>query len=133
MATAAAITGAKIPNNAAEDSYNILSALLGKDTKPIRNYTLHQTISLAMAIRRGQWKYLDHKGSGGNNYGREGRWGMKQYALPEKSPNAPGQLYNLENDPGETTNLYFDHPKLVKELIGKLEEFKKTGRSAPKQ
>ena len=54
MATAAAITGAKIPNNAAEDSYNILSALLGKDTKPIRNYTLHQTISLAMAIRRGQ-------------------------------------------------------------------------------
>jgi arylsulfatase A-like enzyme len=86
-----------------------------------------------MAIRHGQWKYLDHKGSGGNNYGREGRWGMKQYALPEKSPNAPGQLYNLENDPGETTNLYFDHPEIVKELKGKLEEFKKTGRSVPKQ
>ena len=133
MATAAAITGAKIPNNAAEDSYNILSALLGKDTKPIRNYTLHQTISLAMAIRRGQWKYLDHKGSGGNNYGREGRWGMKQYALPEKSPNAPGQLYNLENDPGETTNLYFKYPEIVGELKEKLNEFKKTGRSAPKR
>ena len=133
MATAAAITGAQIPNNAAEDSYNILSALLGKDTEPIRNYTLHQTISLAMAIRHGQWKYLDHKGSGGNNYDREGRWGMKQYALPEKSPSAPGQLYDLANDPGETTNLYFKYPEIVGELKEKLNEFKKTGRSAPKR
>ena len=132
MATAAAITGAKLPNNVAEDSYNILPALLGGN-KSIREYTLHQTMSLALAIRKGNWKYLDHKGSGGNNYGREGRWGMKQYALPEKAPKAPGQLYDLENDPGETNNLYFKHPKIVKELKGQLEESKKTGRSAPKR
>jgi arylsulfatase A-like enzyme len=131
MATASAITGAKLPNNAAEDSYNILPALLGKDTQPIRKYTLHQTMSLALAIRSGDWKYLDHKGSGGNNYGREGRWGMKQYALIEKAPKAPGQLYDLANDPGEITNLYFKYPEIVKELKDKLEEFKKTGRSTP--
>ncbi len=133
MATAAAITGAKIPNNAAEDSYNILPALLGEDTKPIREYTLHQTIRLAMAIRRGQWKYLDHKGSGGNNYDGEGRWGMKQYALPELAPKSPGQLYDLANDPGETTNLYFKHPEIVLELKRKLEEFKINGRSIPEK
>jgi hypothetical protein len=56
---------------------------------------------------------------------------MKQYALPEKAPAAPGQLYNLKADPGETTNLYFKHPKIVKTLKAKLEEFKKSGRSAP--
>jgi len=131
MATAAAITGAKLPNNAAEDSFNILPALLGKAKKPVREFTLHQTISLALAIRSGDWKYLDHKGSGGNNYNRDGRWGMKQYALPEQAPTAPGQLYNLKTDPGETTNLYFKHPKIVKALKAKLEEFKKSGRSAP--
>ncbi|MFM1555791.1 MAG: sulfatase-like hydrolase/transferase [Limisphaerales bacterium] len=131
MATAAAITQAKLPNNSAEDSYNILPALLGQDTKPIRQYTLHQTMSLALAIRKGDWKYLDHKGSGGNNYARPGEWGMKQYALPEKAPGALGQLYNLKADPGETTNLYFKHPKIVKTLKAKLEEFKKSGRSAP--
>jgi arylsulfatase A len=130
MATAAAITGAKLPNNAAEDSFNILPALLGAK-EPIREYTLHQTISLALAIRGGDWKYLDHKGSGGNNYNRGGEWGMKQYALPEQAPTAPGQLYNLKTDPGETTNLYFKHPKIVKALKAKLEQFKKTGRSAP--
>ena len=132
MATCAAVVGAKLPNDGAEDSYNFLPALLGTDGgKPVRRYTLHQTISLALAIRRGPWKYLDHKGSGGNNYGRPGRWGMKQYALVEKAPKAPAQLYNLDTDPGETTNLYFKNPEIVKELKTKLDEYKKSGRSAP--
>ncbi len=133
MATCAALTGAKIAAKDAEDSVNMLPALLGEDKgKPIRRYTLHQTISLALAIRRGPWKYLDHKGSGGgNNYNHAGTWGMKQYALAEKAPDAPGQLYNLQSDPGETTNLYFKNPEIVRELKGKLEEFKKSGRSAP--
>jgi arylsulfatase A len=129
MATCAAITGYALPNSAAEDSFNILPTLTGEQQdEPARRYTLHQTISLALAIRRGPWKYLDHKGSGGNNY--RGRY-LKKYALPEKAPNAPGQLYNLETDPGETTNLYFEHPQIVKELKGKLEEYKRSGRSAP--
>ena len=132
MATCAAITGAKIPEKAGEDSVNMLSALLSEDQgKPIRKYTLHQTISLALAIRRGPWKYLDHKGSGGNNYTRAGRWGMKQYIVPEKAPQALGQLYNLNSDPRETENLYYKNPEIVKELKEKLEQFKKSGRSAP--
>ena len=132
IATCAALTGAKIPSNAAEDSYNILPALLGQvGDKPIREYTLHQTIKLDLAIRHGNWKYLDHRGSGGNNYGREGEWGMKQYALPERAPDAPGQLYDLTKDPGETNNLYNDHPEIVKALKEKLDEYKSSGRSAP--
>ena len=132
MATCAAITGAKIPEKAGEDSVNMLPALLSEDQgKPIRKYTLHQTISLALAIRRGPWKYLDHKGSGGNNYTRAGRWGMKKYIVPEKAPQAPGQLYNLNSDPGETENLYYKNPEIVKELKEKLEQFKESGRSAP--
>jgi hypothetical protein len=51
--------------------------------------------------------------------------------LTERAPAAPGQLYQLDKDPGETTNLYFEHPAIVKELKAKLEEFKASGRSAP--
>ncbi|MCX6930589.1 MAG: sulfatase-like hydrolase/transferase [Verrucomicrobia bacterium] len=129
MATCAALVGARLPDNAGEDSVNMLPVLLGKDGgKPIREFTLHQTISLALAIREGKWKYLDHKGSGGNRYDTPD---LAPYALEEKSPAAPGQLYDLEQDPGETNNLYFKHPEVVKRLKAKLDQAKKSGRSVP--
>lgn len=128
MATCAAIVDAKLPNDAAEDSFNILPILLGKTKEKIRDFTLHQTMSLKLAIRNGDWKYLDHKGSGGNNYGR-GK--LKRLNLPDKAPDAPGQLYNMKSDPGETKNLYFEHPEVVKKLKKQLELFKQSGRSAP--
>ncbi len=127
MATCAAMVNVKLPDKAGEDSFNILPVLLGNQGKePVRSFTLHQTISLDLAIRSGPWVYLDHKGSGGNNY-RTGK--MKIYALPEKAPDAPGQLYNLDTDPGQINNLYHKHPDIVRKLKAKLESFKKSGRS----
>ena len=128
MATCAAIVEATLPEDAAEDSYNMLPVLLGQQgDEPVRRYTLHQTMSLALAIRRGDWKYLDHQGSGGNRYNGQ----LARYALPERSPDAPGQLYNLADDPGETRNLYYEHPEIVAELKSQLEQFKSSGRSRP--
>ena len=129
MATCAAVVDAKLPNDAAEDAYDFLPVLLGRrGDKAVRHYTLHQTISLALAIRRGPWKYLDHKGSGGNNY-NSGH--LRPFALADTAPEAPGQLYNLEFDPGETNNLYFKHPEIVNELKSQLDEYNESGRSAP--
>jgi len=129
MATCASLVGYDLPVNSAEDSFDISSALSGNANEPLRPYVLHQTISLALGIREGDWKYLDHMGSGGSNYNRDGEWGLKQYALPEKAPNAPGQLYNLKTDPGETDNLYFKRPEIVRRLKGLLVSSKNMGRS----
>ncbi|MEO8499162.1 MAG: arylsulfatase, partial [Planctomycetota bacterium] len=93
-----------------------------------RDFTLHQTISLALAIRQGPWKYLDHQGSGGNNYGQPN---LKQFALEDTAPNAPGQLYHLGSDPGETTNLYDEQLAIAQQLKSKLDEFRGSGRSVP--
>ncbi|MCA8994811.1 MAG: sulfatase-like hydrolase/transferase [Planctomycetaceae bacterium] len=131
MATCASIINSKLPNDAAEDSFNFLPVLQGETKGNVREFTLHQTISLALAIRKGKWKFLDHKGSGGNNYGA-GR--LKElYHIEEKAPNAPGQLYDLETDPGETNNLYDQHPDIVQELKQILEDCKRTGRSTPER
>ena len=132
MATCAAVVGADLPDDAAEDSFDLLPVLTNSrpDERPVREYTLHQTISLALAIRRGPWKYLDHQGSGGNNYNRPH---LKAFQLEDTAPDAPGQLYNLKTDPGETTNLYFERPEIVRELKSKLDEFQATGRSAPRR
>jgi arylsulfatase A-like enzyme len=132
FATCAAITDADLPNDAAEDSYDLLPVLRGmQGDTPVRPYLLQQTISLAMSIRRGDWKYLDHKGSGGNRYGIRSR--LAQYTIADTDPNAPGQLYNLADDPGETKNLYSKHPGIVADLKALLDESKASGRSAPRR
>ena len=59
MATCAAIVGTPLPCTAAEDSFNLLPVLLGTDEgKPIREFTLHQTISLSLAIREGKQHFF---------------------------------------------------------------------------
>lgn len=128
MATLAAITGAELPHDAAEDSFNLLPVLEGKATAPVRPYLLAQAFGgqRTLSIRRGNWKYMDHRGSGGNNYGSAE---LKQFALPEAETEAPGQLYDLASDPGETTNLYFKRPEIAAELKGLLNKSKSEGRS----
>lgn len=133
-ATCAAIVGSPIDNDNAEDSYDMLPVLTGEQgDASIRPYLIQQTHwEQKLSIRVGQWKYLDHKGSGGNNYQREGGdWSMKPFVLPDTDPDALGQLYNLADDPGETTNLYSKHPKIVAQLKAKLDEAVGAGRSAP--
>ena len=134
FATCAAIVGATLPNDAAEDSFNMLPVLLGTQGKQrVRPYLLQQTWTLKMSIRQGDWKLLDHKGSGGSNYERDGEWGLKQYAIADTDPDAPGQIYNLASDPGETINVYSKHPEIVTMLKALLEEAKTSGRTAPKR
>jgi arylsulfatase A-like enzyme len=132
MATCAAVVGADLPRDAAEDSFDLLPALLGRDTAPVRPYLLQQAFGAQyLSIRRGNWKYLDHTGSGGNRY--ENKPELKPFILPDTAPGAPGQLYNLDDDPGETKNLYFDQPRIVKELKALLDQSKASGRSRPER
>lgn len=130
MATCAAVVGAELPGDAAEDSYDMSPVFLGQSAEqPVRKYLIQQTMSLALSIREGHWKYLDHQGSGGNRYGEKTR--LAAYTLPDTDPEAPGQLYNLASDPGEIKNLYSAKPEIVKRLKAQLESYKSSGRSAP--
>ena len=129
IATIAGVIGTELPKDAAEDSFSMLPAYLGKDTTPIRPYILQQAFGNvpALSIRRGNWKYLDHTGSGGNRYEKNPE--LERFILPDTAPGAKGQLYDLEKDPGETKNLYFEKPVIVKELKDLLEKTKASGRS----
>jgi arylsulfatase A-like enzyme len=130
MATLAAITGADLPRDAAEDSFNLLPILESRATTPIRPYLLTQAFAgrKTLSIRRGNWKYIAHRGSGGNNYA-SGE--MKPFALPDTVPDSDAQLYDLAKDPGETRNLIREFPDVAREMASLLEQSVQTGRSRP--
>jgi arylsulfatase A len=131
FATLASVVGYELPDDAATDSFDMLPAMLGVqgEDEAIRPHLLTQSFRGEFQIRQGKWKYLDHQGSGGNRYDRSP---LDQYALPDTAPDAPGQLYDLEKDPGETTNLYFKEEAKREALKSLLERLKSSGRSAPK-
>ena len=133
MASVAEIVGATIPDNAAEDSFSMLPIWQGNHSgdQPIRPYILQQGFGgeRYLAIREGNWKLLAHQGSGGNRY--ENHRFLKDYIIKDSAPEAPGQLYNLANDPGETRNLYFVEREISRRLEKMLAESLKLGRTRP--
>jgi len=124
LATLAAIVGEKLSDDAGEDSFNLLPLFLGKASdNPIREATVHHSGDGLFAIRQGKWKACFHLGSGG-------------FSQPKTEPTVAGgprgQLYDLEDDPGETRNLWNDKPDVVERLTSLLERYKSEGRSRPR-
>lgn len=123
MATAANLLGVDLPDDAAEDSYSILPALMQKKyDQPIREATVMHSSGGRFAIRKGDWKLILWPGSGGWAYPATEE---EMKGLPEF------QLYNLKEDPSETTNLVSKFPKRVQELKALLTEYVVKGRSTP--
>jgi arylsulfatase A-like enzyme len=124
MATCAGILDYKLPANAAEDSVSLLPVSRGKKIKkPLHDIVIHHSISGHFGVRKGQWKLLLCKGSGGWSSPRESE------AAKQKLPML--QLYDLLNDPKETKNLHAKYPEKVKELVGDLAEAISAGRTTP--
>ena len=124
LTTCASIVGAELPNDAGEDSYDILPALLGEPlTQPIREATVQQAGDGSFSIRQGRWKLENTPSSGG--YGRLTAEEARKQNLP------PIQLYDLEADVGEKNNVYKKFPGVVEKLNVLLEKYKLQGRSTP--
>ena len=122
MATAAEISGAKIPANAAEDSVSFLPALLGKDG-PKRTTLVSHSINGSFAIRDGNWKLCLCAGSGG--------WSAPRPGSPGENGLPPDQLFDLAADRAEKKNLAAEKPETVQRLAAMLDKFIADGRSTP--
>ncbi len=123
FSTIAEVIASKIPDNAAEDSYSLYPLLKNKvyDTE-FRGPVIHHSGMGYFAIREGKWKLNMLRGSGGS---------LEPKLIQPKEGEALYELYDMEIDPGETTNLYFEHPEIVERLTGKITEIIKNGRSTP--
>jgi arylsulfatase A len=123
LATVAAAVGAKLPDNAAEDSFNFLPVLLGeKPAQPIRDSVVYHSFIGSYGIRQGPWVMTPTLGSRG--------FSRPAQELPALG-GPEGQLYNLKDDPGQTNNLWLAQPDQVRRLGDLLEKAKKDGRTRP--
>ncbi len=122
MATVAAITGITLPPTAAEDSFNLLPALLAEKHAPIRDTIVDQSYEGMLTIRQGNWKLEEGLGSGG----------FSSPVHVNVAPGGPaGQLYDLARDPHEMHNLYQERPEIVDRLTKLLATYQKQGYTRP--
>ncbi len=117
MATAADVSGTTLGKDAGEDSYSIVPVLLGKQgEKSLREATIHHSASGMFAIRKGKWKLIVGRGSGGRT-------------KVDKSDKNKIQLFDMVNDVHETKNVHKAHPEIVQELTTLLEKYKSSDQS----
>jgi len=127
MATLAEVVGFELPNEAAEDSYNLVPLLRGdSEAVDIREATVQNTFEDRYAIRKGDWVLIDSKSG---EHSKVPDWFNEQFGYSENQ--FPGELYNLKDDISQKNNLYGENPGKVAELKALLEKYKKDGRSVP--
>jgi arylsulfatase A-like enzyme len=116
LSSLAALTGQKVPADAAPDSFNVLPALLGQ-SKRARDHVVEHARALSLIV--GDWKAIRPSA------------GPKLNAGNETGNDPQPQLFHLTEDPGEKNNLAAKYPDKVKELLARLEQIEKAGRSRP--
>lgn len=121
MATCAGILEQPLPADAGEDSVSMLP-LFTQPGKVVREHVVHHSINGKFAIRDEHWKLVLCPGSGG-------------WTQPDRDAAAAGlplvQLYDMQADPAETTNLHMQEPERVRQMLALLKTLVADGRSTP--
>ena len=121
FATCAELLDVTLPEDVAEDSFNILPALLDQNVKsPVRPPVVHHSCWGMFALRDQNHKLIAGRGSGGNSEP------VREYLDPN---NPKGQLYDMMNDPAESNNRWLEDGEVVAQLSGILREYKECGSS----
>lgn len=110
MATLAEILDSELPEDAGEDSFSIVPALLGTDPNtPLREIAFIQgdTKDNAIAIRSGDWKMIASTSDGKKVH----------------------ELFDLSQDKAETENLASQNPEVVQRLSSALAKARAEGRT----
>jgi arylsulfatase A-like enzyme len=117
-ASFAALIGEKLAVDDAPDSFDILSALLGKSPAGRDHLVEHARV---LSLIKGNWKYIE-PGKGPK---------INKNTNTELGLDPRPQLYNLKNDLGEKHNVASEHPGIVKKLAALLKKIKDDGHTRP--
>ncbi|NNJ24107.1 sulfatase family protein [Alienimonas chondri] len=111
LPTFASLAGAELPD-VTLDGKDASAFLLGKTNESPRDEYLYYSGCLLTGVRSGRWKLVLPREA---NPSGLGWWGRMIEAVPET------QLFDLDADPGETTNVAGAHPQVVARLMDRIE------------
>ena len=129
LASFAALVHQPVPSGSAEDSVNVLPALLGKSQTGVQFFVEEATV---LAIREGKWKLIDRSQRPGEHPSPGPKvpfGGSPRHMAQGSYPVAPLELYDIAADPYETRNLAGQHPEVVERLRKKLAAIRAQGSS----
>ncbi len=106
MATAAEVVGARLPDDAGEDSVSLVAEFTGKAIQPAHESVVHQSMGGDLAIRHGAWKLVCLK-------------------------NGERELYRMDTDLSEKSDVISGNPDVAERLTQLLETVIERGRSTP--
>ena len=117
FATCADLLGKSLPADSAEDSLSFLSLILVKNETPLRAHVVNHSTGGEFAYQEGPWKIVFRNAE----------------TTLDKARGKPTtvELYNLENDIAETTDIATEHPEVVQQLTAKLKSVVARGTSRP--
>ncbi len=124
-ASLAALTAATLPPDACGDSFDVSAALLGEPGARGRDHVVQQDNGQAgvFGLREGKWKLVRHDSLRARNV-------IVETSLAN-TPVPRFQLFNLELDPTESTDLAAAEPAVAGRLQRRLETIIEQGRSRP--
>ena len=105
-----------------EDGFSWLPVFDGAESSGRQSLVSH-SIGGSFAIREGPWKLCLSGGSGG--------WSAPREKVAREQGLPPMQLFNLDADPGERSNMVADEPERVAALLRLLDEQVRSGRCTP--
>ena len=139
LATFMALTGQDAEAISGKDSINVLPAFTGEPEQPLREeLVLAPHKKSHLSLRKEQWIYIPRRGSGGfgGSKPHQHAWGGAPATAFVGSVNSdiqngvykknapPAQLYDLDVDVNQTTNLYNQFPEVVQEMEAVLETYR---------
>ncbi len=126
MATLAAVVGAPLSADAAEDSFDLLPVWRGEATRG-REFMVHNTNRDRYAIRSGDWVLIDAP-TGSETKMPDWFTEAEGYS----AGNGEGMLFDLRHDLGQRVDRYAQEPARVAEMRALLARIREQGHSAPR-
>jgi len=104
LPTFANLAGFKVPDDRPIDGFDQTDLILGKNEEGARDHLFYYCREEFQCVRQGKWKLVMPD--------------LKVFrGYVDERPSGMIELYDLESDIGETTNLAAGHPEVVQQLL----------------